>query len=64
VANDPNVGFRTAGWFWNHGRGYGDLNLLADQADITTISRAINGGDHGLQARIDSYNNILKVLGN
>ncbi len=63
VASDPVIGFRTAGWFWNHGTGLGDLNLLADQGDITTISRAINGGDHGLQARIDNYNKILKLLG-
>jgi predicted chitinase len=41
----------------------GDLNQLADQGNITAISRAINGGDHGLQARIDNYNKILKLLG-
>jgi predicted chitinase len=63
VASDPVIGWRTAGWFWNHGTGLGDLNQLADQGDITTISRAINGGDHGLQARIDNYNKILKLLG-
>jgi hypothetical protein len=28
----------------------GDLNQLADQGNITAISRATNGGDHGLQA--------------
>ena len=63
VASDPVVGWRTAGWFWNHGTGLGDLNQLADQGNITAISRAINGGDHGLQARIDNYNKILKLLG-
>jgi putative chitinase len=63
VASDPVIGFRTAAWFWNHGTGLGDLNLVADQGDITSISRAINGGDHGLQARIDNYNKILKLLG-
>ena len=48
---------------WNHGTGYGDLNALADQGDIVSISRAINGGDHGLDARIASYQSIKQLLG-
>ena len=37
-----------AGWFWKkHG-----LNALADEDDILTITRIINGGYNGLNQRV------------
>ncbi len=35
----------------------------ADKGQIDAISRAINGGDNGLQERRDLYNQAMKILG-
>ena len=50
---------QSACWFWEAN----NLNTLADNRDIITISRRINGGDIGLDDRIAKYNNALRVLG-
>lgn len=56
---------RSAAWFWKS-RG---LNELADAlpggdaiADIGRITKIINGGEHGLQARVDLWRRVQKIL--
>jgi len=47
VAEDPLLAADVAGWFWDrHG-----LNALADRDDVIQITRRINGGETGLDAR-------------
>ncbi len=47
VATDPDLAVDVACWFWQtHG-----LNALADQDDVLTITRRINGGLNGLADR-------------
>lgn len=47
LVKDPTVGARTAAWYWHdHG-----LNAVADTGNIAAITRAINGGVHGLHER-------------
>jgi len=58
-AADPDVGFRTAAWFWTT-RG---LNELADKGDFLGITRKINGGTNGLADRQAYYERALQVLG-
>lgn len=41
----------SAGWFWDTR----DLNALADQTRFTDMTKRINGGHHGLQARKDLW---------
>ncbi|MFY0570491.1 peptidoglycan-binding protein [Archangium lansingense] len=53
-----NVGFRTAGWFWNTRK----LNRYADQGNFREITRRINGGFNGLAHRQAFYSRALKVL--
>ena len=48
ILTDPWEGLAPI-WFWQTR----NLNLLADQGDIEGITRRINGGQNGLQARID-----------
>jgi putative chitinase len=48
----------SACWFWK----VNNLNSLADKADITKITRLINGGSNGLQDRISKYNKALKFI--
>ncbi len=58
-AATPEVGFRTAGWFWQtHG-----LNELADVGDFVTITRRINGGTNGLTQRENYWASAKDALG-
>jgi putative chitinase len=47
VADDPNLAVDVACWYWETR----NLNQYADQDDITTITRRINGGLNGLEDR-------------
>jgi len=58
-AADPDVGFRTAAWFWTQ-KG---LNNFADKGDFLTITKRINGGTNGLADRQKYYNRALQTLG-
>lgn len=59
----PVIGARAAGWFWNEGNKTGKtLNKYADAGQIDSISRAINGGDNGLEHRRSLYEQALRVL--
>jgi putative chitinase len=58
MAAQPDVGFRTAGWFWvSHG-----LNALADQRNFEEITLRINGGLNGYSVRLANYERALQVL--
>jgi predicted chitinase len=57
-AADPDVGFRTAAWFWKS-RG---LNSLAEAGNFREVTRRINGGYNGLADRQQYYNRALSVL--
>jgi predicted chitinase len=57
-AADPDVGFRTAAWFWNTR----NLNSYADAGNFREITRRINGGYNGLAAREAYYRRALNVL--
>ena len=48
----------SAGWFWK----VKSLNSLADEGDITTISKRINGGVIGLEERKSKYNAAYAIL--
>lgn len=43
----PEVAFRAAAWFWRVNR----INDLADAGDLEAVTRRINGGLNGLEAR-------------
>jgi putative chitinase len=58
-AADPDVGFRTAAWFWNSRK----LNTSADTRDFDTITKKINGGFNGKEDRDARYQRALKALG-
>lgn len=45
-------------WYWEAN----DLNRFCDKEDITGLSRAINGGDNGLEDRIEKYKKTIKIL--
>jgi len=57
-AAEPDVGFRTAAWFWNSR----NLNNLADQGDFRGITRRVNGGYNGLADREAYYRRALNAL--
>ena len=50
---------QSACWFWETN----SLNRWADQGDVLTVTKKINGGTIGLQDRIKHYNHALHVLG-
>jgi len=57
LAATPEVGFRTAAWFWTTR----DLNKYADAGQFDTITRRINGGLNGKKSR-DYYHNKAKAI--
>jgi len=50
---------QSACWFWEAN----NLNQFADNGDILTMTKRINGGTIGLEDRIKHYNHALHVLG-
>ncbi len=58
-AATPEVGFRTAVWFWNTR----NLNDLADKGDVRGVTKKINGGYNGIDDRTARYVKAKKVLG-
>lgn len=50
---------QSACWFWESN----NLNQWADNGDILTLTKRINGGTIGLDDRIKHYNHALHVLG-
>lgn len=55
VKDDPGTQIKTALWFW-------EKNGLHKLTDIRTISRRVNGGDHGMDDRVMRHQRALKVL--
>ncbi|WP_239014135.1 LysM peptidoglycan-binding domain-containing protein [Archangium violaceum] len=58
-AADPDVGFRTAAWFWNSR----NLNAYADAGNFDAITYRVNGGYNGKASRDAYYQRALSVLG-
>jgi putative chitinase len=59
LADDPLFAARSVAWFWNTRA----LNPASDRADVTTVSRRINGGTNGMLDRIRYYDRARVVLG-
>lgn len=58
LLEDPIAAARSAGWFWHrHG-----LNELADTGDFLRITKIINGGTNGLEARQKLYARALAAF--
>lgn len=49
----------SAGWYWWKN----NLNAIADKGDITTLTKKINGGTHGLEQRMQYYKTAKLILG-
>ncbi|WNG36709.1 LysM peptidoglycan-binding domain-containing protein [Archangium violaceum] len=58
-AADPDVGFRTAAWFWNSR----NLNAYADAGNFDAVTYRVNGGYNGKASRDAYYQRALSVLG-
>lgn len=56
---DPKYAALSAGWFWNKH----NLNDLADKGDIETMTKRINGGLLGLDARKAAIAKVESILG-
>jgi putative chitinase len=56
---DPKYAALSAGWFWDQNK----LNDLADSGDIETMTRRINGGLIGLDARKAAVAKAESILG-
>jgi putative chitinase len=58
-AADPDVGFRLAAWFW---RGNG-LNRLADEGNLSAITRLLNGPARAISELEARYRRALAAFG-
>ena len=59
LAATPEVGFRTAGLYWQRN----NCNALADGQQFIAITRRINGGKNGLNDRLRYYDRAKRALG-
>lgn len=59
VAQDPALCVGAAAWYWDSRK----LNQYADEDDIKTVTKRINGGYHGLEDRQEKLDNAKAVLG-
>ena len=48
----------SAGWFWNRT----NLNQWADNGDVLTVTKKINGGTNGLDERQHLYDKALSLI--
>lgn len=63
LLQEADVGCLASAWFWAEGNPHGvSLNKFADKADVGAITRAINGGKHGLLERFNLTQRALGVL--
>lgn len=56
--SSPKYAALSAGWFWDKNK----LNQYADANDMTTLTKRINGGTHGLDDRIARTQHAIDVL--
>ena len=59
IAARPDVGMWTACWFWD----VNGLNKWADNDDVDTVTRRINGGTNGLADRKAKLKTVRTMLG-
>lgn len=63
LLEQPDTGCLAAAWFWAKGNSTGrDLSLLADDRNVTAITRAVNGGENGLTHRKELTMRAMQVL--
>lgn len=55
---NPEDALKSAIWFWNTH----NLSKMADNDQMTSITKCINGGTNGLPQRINLYNKVLSVI--
>lgn len=58
LATDKSIALKSAIWFWNKN----NLNSYADAEDLTGMTKRINGGNIGLEERINKYNKIKGII--
>ena len=56
--SSPQFAALSAGWFWDKNK----LNQYADSNDMTTLTKRINGGTHGIDDRIARTQQAIDVL--
>lgn len=54
----PEFAMASAGWYWE----VNNLNKVADSGDFVRLTRLINGGNHGLNRRIELFERASRVL--
>ncbi len=59
ICQKPAVSVSVACWFWQSK----NLNKFADEDDVTSITKRINGGLHGIEARREYLSRCKQVLG-
>jgi putative chitinase len=59
IETDPQLALDVAGWYWSKW----SLNTYADQDNLLTITKKINGGTNGLEAREDRLAQAKRVFG-
>ncbi len=62
IGEDIFYSFDSAGWYWNHGSAWGNMNPKADKDDLIAVSIGINGGLNGYAHRKKNLKRILGIM--
>lgn len=66
MANDLWLAADTSGWFWRYGSvingKYLDINQVAEQRDVSKVTRKINPALKHLKERKQAFDSIMKII--
>lgn len=62
VATNLEIAADSAGWYWQFGSIYGNINILADNKTVVEVTKAVNGGNSALKQREEAYKILIKIF--
>lgn len=63
IASEIKYAVDAAGWYWEFGSAWGNINEIVEKTDnVTNVTKAVNGGKRGLSDRISKTSKIKKIL--
>lgn len=62
VSTNLEIAADSAGWYWQKGSSHGDINKIADSKTVKEVTKAVQGGDRGLDERKNAFNLLKNIF--